>query len=209
MVKLTPIVPILFYHGEALKQTDHFEEMFPDDLPEVVRSYLPSFRCEVLNLTASEISDLSVSLQTQAALWAMKYSRTEFSLALEALERLVKTLGQSFLQSADFKSIEVYLFSSSTLRMDELLDLINQRLTDSLLGEEIMTTAQMLIKEGEARGKAQGEAIGEARAEAKWVARVQEEKWFMAKKLLELGLSVEQIVQTTGLDKSEVESLKG
>ena len=68
-----------------------------------------------------------------------------------------------------------------------------------------MTTAQALIKEG----KAQGEAIGEARAEAKWVARVQEEKWFMAKKLLELGLSVEQIVQTTGLDKSEVESLKG
>ncbi len=200
MVKLTPIVPILFYHGEALKQTERFEEMFPDDLPEVVSSYVPPFRCEVLNLTASEISDLSVSLQTQAALWAMKYSRTEFSLALEALERLVKTLGHNFLQSADFKSIEVYLFSSSTLSRAELIDLINQRITDSFLGEEIMTTAQALIKEG----KAQGEAI----AEAKWVARVHEEKRFMAKKLLELGLSVEQIVQTTGLESEEVETLK-
>ena len=105
-VKLTPIVPVLFYHGESPRLTTQFPELFPSDLPESVQAYLPSFRCEVLNLTAAEISDLSVSLQTQAALWAMKYSRTE------------------------------------------LIDLINQRITDSFLGEEIMTTAQALIKEG-------------------------------------------------------------
>ena len=89
--KLTPIVPLLFYHGEAPTIVTQFPALFPAELPESVHGYLPSFRCEVFNLTATELQGLSVSAETEAALWAMKFSRTQVKLVLEALDRLVKT----------------------------------------------------------------------------------------------------------------------
>ena len=64
-----------------------------------------------------------------------------------------------------------------------------------------MTTAQALIQEGEARGREAGIREGAARGR-------EAERQSMAKKLLALGLSVEQIVQTTGLDPAEIETLK-
>ena len=68
-----------------------------------------------------------------------------------------------------------------------------------------MTTAQALIREGEIRGEARGEARGETRGEARGR---EAEKLSMAKKLLDLGLTIEQIAQTTGLSSAEIETLK-
>ncbi len=194
--KLTPIVPILFYHGDSPRIVTQFPALFPA-LPEAMQAYLPSFRCEVLNLTSTDLPGLAVAPETEAALWAMKFSRTQVKLVLEAFDRLVKTLGQAFVKSPDFKSLQLYLVASSTLTVSELLDYVNTWITDSFLKEKIMTTAQALIREGEVRGEARGEARGR-----------EEAKYSMAKKLLALGLSVEQIAQTTGLSSAEIETLK-
>ena len=199
--KLTPIVPILFYHGDSPRIVTQFPALFAAELPEAVQAYLPSFRCEVLNLTSTDIPGLSVSPETEAALWAMKFSRTQVKLVLEAFDRLVKTLGQAFVKSPDFKSLQLYLVASSTLTVSELLDYVNTWITDAFLKEKIMTTAQALIQEGEARGREAGIREGAARGR-------EAERQSMAKKLLALGLSVEQIAQTTGLISAEIKTLK-
>ncbi len=59
-----------------------------------------------------------------------------------------------------------------------------------------MTTAQALIQEGRKEAAREGEA------------RLQAEKRLMAKKLLDLGLTVDQVVQTTGLSTDEIENLQ-
>ncbi len=199
--KLTPIVPLLFYHGEAPTIVTQFPALFAAELPESVQAYLPSFRCEVLNLTTTDLPGLSVSPETEAALWAMKFSRTQVKLVLEGFDRLVKTLGHAFVKSPDFRSLQLYLVASSTLTVSELLDYVNTWITDSFLKEKIMTTAQALIQEGEARGREAGIREGAARGR-------EAERQSMAKKLLALGLSVEQIAQTTGLSSAEIKTLK-
>ncbi len=135
----------------------------------------------------------------------MKFSRTQVKLVLEAFDRLVKTLGHAFVKSPDFRSLQLYLVASSTLTVSELLDYVNTWITDSFLKEKIMTTAQALIQEGEARGREAGIREGAARGRELGLL---EGKRQMAKKLLALGLSVEQIVQTTGLSSTEIETLK-
>ena len=199
--KLTPIVPILFYHGDSPKIITQFPALFPTQLPASVQAYLPSFRCEVFNLTATELQGLSVSAETEAALWAMKFSRTQVKLVLEALDRLVKTLGHAFFKSPDFKSLQLYLVASSVLSVPELLEHVNTWITDSFLKEKIMTTAQALIQEGRKEGETRGEARGRELG-------LLEGKLEIAKKLLYLGLTIEQIAQTTGLSSAEIETLK-
>ncbi len=126
----------------------------------------------------------------------MKYSRTQVNLVLEALDRLVKTLGHAFLHIPDFRSLRLYLVSSSMLSATDLIDHVNKWITDSFLKEDIMTTAQALIQEGRKEAAREGEA------------RLQAEKRLMAKKLLDLGLTVDQVVQTTGLSTDEIENLQ-
>jgi hypothetical protein len=55
-----------------------------------------------------------------------------------------------------FKEIEMYILSSSCQTPEELLDMIDQLLTDTWLKEDMMSTAEMLIARGEARGRAEG-----------------------------------------------------
>ena len=54
--------------------------------------------------------------------------------------------------------------------------------------------------EGRAEGRAEGEAIGEARGEAN--SRIE-----IAKKMLQRGLSIEMVVEDTGLAREVVEGI--
>ncbi len=87
-----------------------------------------------------------------------------------------------------FKEIELYLLASSSLTPEELINTINQLLTDNWLKEDIMSTAEMLI----ARGKAEGKLS---------------EKLAIAKRLKELGMPLAQLCQATGLSEEEGASL--
>ncbi|NNM53819.1 MAG: hypothetical protein HKM05_03755 [Spirochaetales bacterium] len=55
-----PILPILFYHGEAKTVTERFSQLFSDSLPEALRAYQVEFLCDVYNLTAQPDSTLRV-----------------------------------------------------------------------------------------------------------------------------------------------------
>ena len=134
--------------------------------------------------------------QFEAALWAMKYARTQVRLVLKALNRLAGTLGSVMRDNPAFKEIELYILSSSGQTPEELLDMINQLLTDTWLKEDMMSTAEMLIARGEARGEARGRAEGKT-----------EEKLDIARRLKKSGMPVAQICQATGLDETDIASL--
>ena len=71
--------------------------------------------------------------------------------------------------------------------------------------DEIEYRTDKAKKEGEARGRAEGRAEGEAKGRAEGEAKKQIE---IAKNLLKMGLSTEQIMEATGLSKEGIENLK-
>ena len=124
----------------------------------------------------------------EAALWAMKYARTQVDLALKAFDRLAASLGKVFIQNPSFREIELYLFASSGLTPEQILDKINKLIHDKFMQEEIMSTAEMLMARGEARGEARG-------------------KLETAKRMMEDEISIEIIAKYTGLSVSEIEKI--
>ncbi|NNM66710.1 MAG: Rpn family recombination-promoting nuclease/putative transposase [Spirochaetales bacterium] len=205
---LQPIIPILFYHGEAKKVSDRFSQLFHEAIPSELRPYRPEFLCDVYNLTMQPDSSFRGPPEQQAALWAMKYARTQVDLALRAWDRLAKTAGRVLLENPAFKEIELYLMSASSMTAEELLDTINRHLKETYLKEELMSTAELLIAKGEMKGRQEGklEGIQEGIQEGRQEGR-QEEKLETARRLKELGISADLISKATGLSEAEIEKL--
>jgi hypothetical protein len=79
---LGPILPILFYHGESKVIATGFAGLFAAGYPENLGRYQPEFLCTIFNLTATPDESLQGPPQFEAALWAMKYVRTQIKLVL-------------------------------------------------------------------------------------------------------------------------------
>ncbi len=193
---LVPIIPILFYHGETRTIAADISSLFGEGYPDFLKPYRPAFQCEIFNLTTRPDGELDHPPQLAAALWAMKYARTQMELALKALGRLAGTMDRVMQDDPAFKEIELYLLSSSGLTPEELFNAINQFLTDTWLKEDIMSTAEMLIARGKAQGISQG--ISQGKAEGG-----QAEKLAIARRLKKLGIPLSQICQATGLSEEE------
>jgi predicted transposase/invertase (TIGR01784 family) len=184
---LVPIIPILFYHGKQPKIRTKLDELFDSHLPPALRDYQPRFLCEVFNLTALPDSAIKGPPEQEAALWAMKYARTQTDLALRALDRLVETVGDALLKTPGFKDIELYLLASTEQTPEAIIDHINTIIRNHFLKEDIMSTAELLIQKGEARGKLEGKLEVAVRLKASGMPNEQ---------IAALcGLSVEQVME--------------
>ena len=85
-------------------------ELFPGDLPDPLNAYIPRFAVELLNLTAlpdAEIPQAPAPLS--AALWAMKYARTQTEKTLAALDRLAATVGKALVEQQGFDTLKLYI----------------------------------------------------------------------------------------------------
>ena len=49
---LTPIIPVLFYHGERKETESRFIDLFPPDFPKEIKPYQPDFAVNLFNLTS-------------------------------------------------------------------------------------------------------------------------------------------------------------
>jgi predicted transposase YdaD len=185
---LTPVLPILFYHGESPYTAFKFSQLFPADFPEELKPYHPDFSVTLFNLTTLPDAKLTGPPEMTAALWALKYARSEIEKALAALERLAKTAGDVFIKNPGFDYLKVYLLAASNRTPEEILDMINSIIHVSFLKENIMSTAEMLIKKGKLEGK-------------------QEERLMLAKKMKGNGIPLDKIVDITGLSREEIEAL--
>ncbi len=227
-VPLVPIIPILFYHGETKSIVTDFSSLFGAGYPETLGAYRPDFQCEIFNLTTRPDSELEELPQLSAALWVMKYARTQTDLALRALSRLAGTMDRMARNDPAFKEIELYLLASSSLTPEDLINTINQLLTDNWLKEDIMSTAEMLIAQGisqgislgKAEGLSQGISQGISQGKAEGLSQGlsqgisqgkaeggQAEKLAIAKRLKKFGMPLAQLCQATGISEAEADAL--
>jgi len=151
---LTPILPILVYHGvKPWKISTKFSGLFGDP-PEVFKPYLPEFEYHLVDLSLIADDELSSDRRLRAFLTVMKHiQRPDF---VQHMDTVLAEL--RWLKPVDVIGVLRYVIAKWHSISQAEIDGLMQRL--ELQGkEEIMAGMyQVLTEEGYKRGLSEGEA---------------------------------------------------
>ena len=203
-VKLCPILPILFYHGPNRSIDPGFHSLLSAAINKANQRHQPDFDLIVYNL--SQLSDARIggSMDVQAALLSLKHARDNLSHLLAQLNRLANQGDVLLIHNPRFRQIELYILSAAGLTNRELQEKIQAEVTNPVLQEAFMSTAQLLIQEGLEQGLEKGVQKGLEQGLQK--GRL-EEALLVAKRLKAMGMSLEQIAGIVDLPLDELTAL--
>jgi len=164
---LPPVLPLLTHQGpEGWSVSCEFTDLF-GSVPDVLRSYLPSFQHALIDLAPMDDRTLSGEVRLRAFLKALKYSRRA-----DFADRINIVLAEvPVLDNRDLYVILTYLegpMAANNISIEETMERIDPERNDLVPGWWYgRRYYEKGLAEGEARGEAKGEARGEARGEAK------------------------------------------
>ena len=115
---------------------------------------------------------------------SLKHARDNLSHLLAQLNRLANQGEVLLVHNPRFRQIELYILSAAGLTSRELQEKIQAEVTNPVLQEAFMSTAQLLIQEGR-----------------------QEEALLVAERLQAMGMSLEQIAGIVDLPLDELTAL--
>lgn len=153
---LTPILPIILYHGKSRWQKRPLTAYFPKLAPEL-NPFLPNFDYVLIDLTTIEMTlpQLHSDFARLTGL-LLQYSRRKRELirVLESHAQIIQNVvafptGQSFIETTF-----IYLNWSSSLTTSEVIAIFSRISTQA--GTIAMSAAQKLINEGIEKGIEQG-----------------------------------------------------
>jgi predicted transposase/invertase (TIGR01784 family) len=201
---LTPILPLLFYHGEKKELSSEFRSLFDPALPAELIQYQPAFLTQILNLAVMDPKELNASRKVVLAAYLMKMFHQNFRNLLEGLVELLEELGMGFTREQEFDKIKVYLGSKEIPGDEDLEQTLEELIKNSKAKEVAMTVAEYFETKGKIKGRQEGEQIGiqKGRKEGR-----HEEKREMAKRLKSKGMPISEVVEITGLSEEEVRKL--
>ena len=202
--RLTPVIPVVVYHGEGSTPRMSFHDLF--DLGDSAEGhsrlkYIPSFEAALVDVSRMpdwQLEELSPALS--AGLWSLRVARGTVEDFLEVVNRLGKRWGRILLLDPGFELLLTYMLQGSGLSPDELEEKVNKAIADSLIEEAVVTTYDQLIEKGRKEGRQQG--LQEGREEARHERAV-----VFAEKLLGEGMSVEKVAELTELPIEEVRKI--
>jgi predicted transposase/invertase (TIGR01784 family) len=153
--RLTPIVPILFYHGADDWKYKKFEEYFTE-IDEPLKKYLPSFDYELIdtrNLTDEQIKNMFQMLSLKTGVLVMKHIFdapekliNELESIFEYLHKLLETENGRNL----FETTVIYLYSNLKNDKEKVTEKLKQISPKG--GEIALTIAQQYEKKGKLIG---------------------------------------------------------
>ena len=198
--ELRPIVPVVFYQGP--RGWNHSTE-FADLFPEAVRSlpWVPRFTHELLDQTTLEPDAVGGGIKGRIAqlLMMIAFGR-HVDAALQLTAQLLSLLGQAGGGVNERRRFYLYLMATQDLDIVQTFrEVLRRQGLDE--GDDIMTYAQQLLAEGEAKGRAEGLIEGEQRGEQRGKVEVVEG-------LLRVGVTWEVIETATGLTEAGFQALK-
>ena len=189
---LTPVLPVVIYHGTAHWQKRPMESYFPKVEPELI-PFLPAFDYVLIDLKTVEakLPQLQSDFARLTGL-LLQYSRRKRDLI-----RILETHAQIIQNLAGFQSGQIfiettfiYLNWSSSLTTSEVIAIFNRISTQA--GTIAMSAAQKLINEGIEEGIEKGIEKGIERG---------------VRGMLKLGMNAVTIAAAFELPKQTVEQL--
>ncbi len=146
--KLTPVIPILFYHGKDDWDYQTFENYF-GELDVNLKQYLPIFKYEqvnTVNWTDEQIQKMFSLVSLKIGVLVMKhifddpvYLLNELTKLFSGLAQLIETeSGKAF-----FETTIVYFLNATQLRPDQLKEKVEQMSKEA---SELVETGAMYIE---------------------------------------------------------------
>jgi predicted transposase/invertase (TIGR01784 family) len=150
------IIPIVYYQGKRKWEFKSLDDLF-DDLPEVLRPYIPSFKTvfiDLHNYTDSEIESWkNKSLSVATYIQKHAFDKETLSRNLDKLCQKIDDLDDRNLIS----SIFVYLIGQSETKENKIIEIVEDLNNKKL----IMSTLQLIEQRGIKQGKQEGIKLGE------------------------------------------------
>lgn len=188
---LTPIIPIVFYHGENKWSEKTFEKYFENIHVELQR-FIPKFDYQFIdtsNYSDEEIKKIFESIELQVGLLLLKNIYDEqkllqnFTEIFAGINQILQTeQGEQF-----FETIISYLYYATKLETPKIVK--EMRKISPKAGDKFISTAMRL----QMKGKIEGIEAG--------IKKV-------AFSMLKKGYSYEEIIDLTGLNKLQLDYLK-
>jgi predicted transposase/invertase (TIGR01784 family) len=206
---LTPIIPILFYHGgKSWDVGDNFKAYFhkPD---ERVIGYIPDFIYSIYNLTDLPEECMAGNLWFIAGLRIMKY--------IHSLKPELENIYDLILQSVDISekypeeliTISVYVLSASNEEEhDYIIDVFSKKHMEDMYMSIADKLKEEGRKEGLKKGREEGREEGLKKGMEKGMEKGQKQKATeTARTMKSDGIDIKVIAKYTGLTKEEIEEL--
>ncbi len=193
--ELTPVIPIIFYHGKQKWNKSTFEDYF-HNVDSELRSFIPEFDYRLIdtsNYSDSEIKKLFKSLELQIGILLLKNIFDNYRI----LQREVEIFSGSdlLLQTEEgeqyFETIVAYLYYNTDFEIQKFID--KMRTISPRAEEKFVSTAMKLEMKGEKRGRKEGIKEGIIKS---------------AINFLKNGASIELVSLSTGLTKKELLKLQ-
>ena len=153
-VPLTPIIPVVIYHGSSSwNVTTHFQGQF-QNIGESIKPYIPEFNYVLVDLT--QIPNEEIEQKAKDTPFLMASLLLMKLVALHDIEEITKITVIISLSEEERIILILYLFYTLDVDQDTM-----QRIVKELGGEELMPSlAEKLIKQGEKRGEIKGTIKG-------------------------------------------------
>ena len=213
---LTPIVPVLVYHGPHGRMPVSFSELFGEDIPEALKRYQVVFGSEILDLAGTRREELRGDPASRAALWLMRSIRRETDDILRELQAVLEG-AEHLLSDEEYQAFSRYLLETKELSIEELNAKIELLMHQGRIREGLLTTAEQLMKkgfeEGEELGLRKGEELGLRKGEELGRRKGEQdgryhERRELARQMLADGEAVEKVLRYTHLTRDELQKLE-
>lgn len=211
------IIPLVIYHGKARwKIKTSLAELIPDyqDLPPSIHNYIPNFQYQLYDISQYTDAEIKGDAQLRILLAIFRDILTKSGAEiLDSVFRAADTLLKLDDQEKGIQYFDTfmrYVFSAGPQMAPADIDKIINQLETNYPGgsDKIMTLADYLREEGKTEGHLQGLQEGLEKGMEKGIELgAKNTALEVARKLIKLNLSIDQIADTTGLTKKEVTKL--
>src|SRR5690554_1920603 len=189
--KLPVILPVVIYQGkQKWDLNESIGHLF--EYEDNIEDYIPEFKSEVYDISRIPEEKIRGEILLRVYLLIQKYAIG--GNIFEKLPQIFSLLTAVFDEKTKTEYLETLLRYLSSVSNTEQLDIIKSEVDQFIEhGGEIMTTiAEKWVQEGIEKGKLEGKIEG----------KIED-----AKKMLQLGLNIDQIIEITGLRRDKIEEL--
>ena len=184
---LTPIIPIIFYHGKKIWDNKGFETYFRKIDKELER-FIPSFEYELIDTSTysdKELAEYFESIELQIGLLLMKniFNEQKIIQKLSVIFAKINQLLQTEQGRQFFDTIAAYMLNATKINSNKYIETMG--LISQQAEQQFVSTAQRLEYQGIEKGIRK-----------------------TAMKLIIKGYSNEIIIDATGLTEKEIERLR-
>ncbi len=195
--KLTPVIPIIFYHGRSKWNKQPLTDYF-DSLDDNLKHFLPNFDYLLLDTNQYEnkdfqqlnVAELQYSILTMKYIFSMEQLLNNLETIFSDIEQILENEeGRKF-----FQTLVIYLFQHSDLNAQQWREKMHT-ISPQVEREFVSTYDQAINK-----GKLEGIQEGIQKGMKKGILNT-------AKNLKNMGLDIQIISKSTGLSLAEIKQL--